>query len=58
MALQVRVSPRYTRSGRTVVVDDHVLGILIADPVALCVVGEGDGLGLETALFHDTFVGC
>lgn len=40
------------------VVDDHVLGILIADPVALCVVGEGDGLGLETALFHDTFVGC
>ena len=53
-----RISPCYTRLERTVVVDDDVLGILVSDPVALCVVREGDALGLETALFHDTFVGC
>lgn len=40
------------------VVDNHVLGVFVTDPVALRVLGEGDGLGLETALLHDTFVCC
>lgn len=43
--------------GRTVVVYDYVLGVLVSDPVALCVVGECDGLRFQTALFHAVCVG-
>lgn len=43
--------------GRTMVIYDHVLGVLISDPVALCIVWERNGLGLKTALLHGGFVG-
>lgn len=40
------------------VIYDHVLGVLVSDPVALCIVWECDGIGLKTTLLHDGFVGC
>lgn len=40
----------------TVVVDDHVLRILVANPVALCVVGKLDNFGLEASLLHHGLV--
>lgn len=43
--------------GRTMVIYDHVLGILVSDPMALCIVWKCNGLGLETVLLHDGFVG-
>jgi hypothetical protein len=43
--------------GRTVIVYDDILGVLVAQPVAFCPVGEGDCLWLETALLHDCCIG-
>lgn len=40
----------------TVVEDHHVLCILVADPVALCVVGKLDNLGLEASFLHHGLV--
>lgn len=36
----------------TVVEDNHILCILVAKPVSLCVVRELDDLGLETSFLH------
>lgn len=39
-------------SGRTVVVNYHVLCILVSEPEAFCVVGEFHDLGLKASLLH------
>ena len=38
--------------GRTVVVHQHILCVLVSDPVGLGVVRQGDDFGLQASLLH------